>query len=135
LANFAFTDAKLLINAVDMSTMAKKVTLKTSAAELTNTPFGSTYNTRLGGLKDYTLDVEWNQDFAAAQVDALLFPLLGTVTTFEVRPTSAARSTTNPGYTGSVLIKDYAVVDGKVGDIAQMATSWPCAAPLVRNVV
>lgn len=133
MANLALTDAYLLINAVNMSAMARKVILKTSAAELDNTAFSQTYHSRIGGLKDWSVDIEWNQDFAAAQVDPLLFPLLGTVTTIEVRPTSAARSVTNPAYTGSVLIKDYVPVDGAVGDLAKSTTAWPGATTLARQ--
>lgn len=133
MATFAGTDYKLLVNAVDMSAMANKVTLKLAAAELTNTAFGATYNSKLGGLKDGTLDVEFNQDFAAAQVDATLFPILGTVVTFELRPTSGARSATNPGYTGSVLIKEYAPIDGKVGDLAVNSASWPTSGAVLRQ--
>jgi hypothetical protein len=133
-AVFSLTDAFVLLNAVNMSAMAKKVTCHASVAELETTPFSSTYRIRIGGLKDYTLDIQWNQDFAAAQTDALLFPLLGTVVTFEVRPTSAGRSATNPAYTGSVLVSDYLALDSGVGDLADMQTSWKGAAPLLRQI-
>src|SRR5713226_10044292 len=118
IATFSFTDGFLLLNTVNMSAMARQLVLKTSAAELDNTAFGATYHSRIGGLKDGQIDLTFNQDFAASQTDALLFPLLGTVVTFEIRPTSAARSTTNPAYTGSVLISAYDPLDGKVGDLA-----------------
>ncbi len=134
MANFAFIDCYLLLNAVNMSTMAKKVTLKTMAADLDNTAFGGGgYHSRLGGLKDWSVDVEWNQDYAASQVDPLIFPLLGTVTTIEIRPTSGARSTTNPAYTGSVLVKDYAPADNAVGELAKATTALVGATTLARQ--
>lgn len=115
--------------------MASKVTVKTSAAELDNTAFGATYHSRIGGLKDGELAIEWNQDFAAAQVDATIFPILGSVVTFEVRPTSGARSSTNPAYTGSVLISDYSPLDGKVGDLAVNGSTWKTTGTITRAVV
>jgi len=115
-----------------MSLMCTKVTLKVSAADLENTAFGGTYRSRIGGLKDASLDVEFNQDFAAAQVDALLWPLLGTVVAFELKPTSGAASATNPRYTGSVLITDYSPLDGSVGDLAKSSASWPTSGPVLR---
>jgi hypothetical protein len=133
MAQFIFTDGYLLINAVNMSAMAKKITLKTSAAEHVTTTFGSTYESRIAGMKDYSLDLEFNQDMAATAVDGLLFPLLGTVSTFEVRATSAAASTTNPAYRGSVLINDYAPLDGAQGDLAQTGASWPGTGTLLRQ--
>lgn len=132
MASFAFTDAFILLNAVQMSTMATKLTIKTSAAELDNTAFGATYHTRIGGLKDYTVDIEFNEDFAAGQADVLIFPLLGTVVAIEVRATSGARSVTNPAYVGNVLIKEHVPLDGKVGDLANFAVSWPGSGTLTR---
>jgi hypothetical protein len=132
MATFSFTDGYLLLNAVNMSPMARQLVLKTTAAELDTTAFGATYHSRIGGLKDGQIDVEWNQDFAAGQVDVLLFPLLGTVVAFEVRPTSAARSVTNPAYTGSVLISDYSPLDGKVGDLAVNKSTWKTTGTITR---
>ena len=133
MAQYIFTDGYLLINAVNMSAMAKKITLKTSAAEHITTTFGSTYETRIAGMKDYAMDVEFNQDMAATAVDGLLFPLLGSVNTFEVRATSAVASTTNPAYRGSVLINDYKPFDAAVGDLAQTGASWPGSGTLLRQ--
>lgn len=133
MATFSFTDGFIILNGVTMSAMARSLTLHTTAAELENTAFGATYRSRIGGLKDGQIDIEWNQDFAAAQTDALIFPLLGTVVTFEVRPTSAARSATNPAYTGSVLISDYAPLDGKVGDLAVNKSTWKTTGTISRQ--
>ncbi len=115
--------------------MATKITLKTSAAEQPNTAFGAGgYTTMIGGLKSYSMDLEFNQDMAANQVDALLFPLLGTVQTFDVRATSLVGSTTNPAYRGSVLISDYTPFDGKVGDLAVTGASWKGTGTLLRQL-
>ena len=133
MARYVFIDGYLLINAVNMSAMAKKITLKTSADNKPVPAFGDTYTVRLGGLKDYALDVDFNQDMAPAQVDALLFPLLGTVQTFEVRATSLAASTANPAYRGSILVQDYTPIDGSVGDLAIAPASFPGAATLLRQ--
>lgn len=132
MATFSFLNGVCKINGVDMSAMTSKITLKTSAAELTNTAFGGTYESKLGGLKSGQLDVEFNQDFAAAQVDATLWTILGTVVTFDVRADAGARSVTNPSYTGNVLIKEYAPIDGKVGDLAVLGASWPTSGTITR---
>lgn len=132
MATFAFIDARLELNAVVMSAMATSCTLKVNADELEDTAFGDTYRTRLGGLKDWTVDVDFNSDFAASQVDQTLFPLLGTLVTIKLRPTSAAISTTNPEYSGSVLITEYTPLDGGVGDLAKVSVSWPGSGVLAR---
>lgn len=133
MATFSALDYDILVNSVNMSPMATKATFPMTAVANPDTAFGDTWASRVPGLKDAKLDIEWNQDFAAAQVDALLWPLFGTVTTFEIRPTSGARSVTNPAYTGSIVLNDYTPLDAKVGDLATLATSWPIAAPVLRQ--
>lgn len=127
MASFTLTDAVVVINSVDLSDFATSVSLSIDVDEQEDTAFGDTYRSRIGGLKDFTLDIDWNQDFAASAVDQTLFPLLGTVVTFSVKPTSAATSATNPQYSGSVLITEYSPLDGSVGDLATLSTSWPGA--------
>lgn len=134
MANFAFTDAHVTIGGVDLSDHIVKLTIKTTADDLDNTGMGAQYHSRIGGLKDWTLDIDFNQDFDAAKVDATLWPLLGTVTAVTVRPTSAAISATNPEYAGPVLVTEYDPLDGKIGDLAGGSVSWSGAGALARNV-
>lgn len=132
MATFAMVDCRLEVNSVVMSAMATKATLDVEADELEDTAFGDTYRSRLGGLKSWSLSIDFNQDFAASQVDVTLFPLLGTVVTAKVRATSAAISATNPEYSGSVLISKYSPLDGSVGDLAKTSVTWPGAGTLAR---
>lgn len=132
MASFAFTDASVVINAVDLSDHVRSVTLNVEAEDLEDTAMGDTYRSRIGGLKDWSIDVEFNQDFAASEVDATIFPILGTVVTVTVKPTSAAVGATNPSYSGSVLISEYNPLDGSVGDLATTSVSWPGAGTLTR---
>jgi hypothetical protein len=135
MATFAFIDGTITVNAVNMSPMITSVSLKIQADELEDTAFGDTYRSRLGGLKDWSVDIDFNQDFATSQVDQTLFPLLGTVITVTVKATSAANSATNPQYSGSVLVKEYTPLDGGVGDLAKTSVSWPGAGTLTRLIV
>lgn len=132
MASFAFTDARVELNSVVLSAYVRSVTLNTEAEDLEDTAMGDTYRSRLGGLKDWSVDIEFNQDFAASAVDVTIFALLGTVVTIKVRPTSAAIGATNPEYSGSVLISEYNPLDGSVGDLATTSVSWPGAGALAR---
>lgn len=133
MANYVFTDGFILVNAVNWSTAIKKVTLNVTVVDQKNTAFGATYDSRLGGLKDGKVSLQFNQDFAAAGLDATIWALLGTVTTFEVRATSAARSTSNAAYTGSVLVNDWSPLDGAVGDLADLTITWPTSGTVLRQ--
>lgn len=135
MAVFAFTDAHVVVNSVDLSDHVAKVTIKTMADELEYTAMGATYKARIGGLKDYSVDLEFNQDFAAGKVDATFFPQLGNVVAITVKATSAANSATNPEYQGNIFIKEYTPLDGQVGALGRVSMSFPGSGTLTRAVV
>lgn len=132
MAVFVFTDGRVELNAVNLSTLVRKVTLSPSADAQESTAMGATYRARLGGLKDWSVEVEFNQDFAAAQVDATLFPLLGTTFSVKVRPTTGVISATNPEYQGTGLLTEYTPLDGSVGDLAVSPVTIEGAGTLTR---
>jgi hypothetical protein len=115
MAKLVLTNAQVLINAVDLSDHVDTVTVNYSSAEVDSTSMGQAGISRLGGLKDWSLDIIFAQDYAVAKVDATLFPLVGTVIPIEVRPVNAARSATNPAYTGNGLLGTYSPMGQKVG--------------------
>ena len=132
MAKFVLTDASVTLNSVDLSDHVSSVTLEITADEIVTTAMGDTFQARTGGLKDGTLSIEFQQDFAASEVDATLWPLLGSTTTFEVKPTSGAVSSTNPKYSGSVLINAHSPVANGVGELATMSVSFPTSGTITR---
>lgn len=119
MAAIVLTNAQVLVNAVDLSAFVRSVKINYKADSPEMTPMGQTTKNRLPGLKDWELDIEFNQDWALTSVDATLFPLVGAAAfPIEVRPVAAARSTTNPGYTGNGLLTDYPILGNKVGEVA-----------------
>jgi hypothetical protein len=134
MASFVLTDAYVLLNAVNLSDHVKSVKVNYQAETPENTAMAVTTKTRLPGLKDWSIDVEFNQDYAASNVDATLFPLVGAAAfAIEVRPTSAARSTTNPAYTGNALLPDYTPIQGKPGDVANASIKLVGTGALARQ--
>lgn len=129
------TDVKVVINSVNLSDHATSLTLTIDVDEQETTAFGATFRARVGGLKDGKLDVEFNQDFAAANVDATIWAALGTVVPFTAKATTAATSATNPEYQGNVLINAHTPIDGSVGDLAKTKISWPTTGTVTRATV
>ncbi|WP_030487269.1 hypothetical protein [Micromonospora chokoriensis] len=132
MGSFAFVDAVVTVNAVNLSQFVRQATINASADQLDDTAMGDTFRSRLGGLKDWTIALEFNEDYAAGAVDATLWPLLGTVVTVTVKATSAATSATNPLYSGPVLVSGHTPVGGSVGDLATVGVTWQGAGPLTR---
>ncbi|MEU6279507.1 phage tail tube protein [Streptomyces sp. NPDC047028] len=121
------------INGTDLSDYAKKAELTTKVEEKDVTTYGSEgWKELLGGLKSGELALDFLQDFAASALDSIMWPLLGTVVTFEVRPDNAAVGTSNPSYTGSILINGWNPVSGSVGDEATVGVSYPTSGAVAR---
>lgn len=132
MAKFAATDHKITINAVDFSTNLNSVELSLEADDIETTAFGSTFRTRIGGLKQASLTLNFMQDFAASSVDATLHPLLGAIATVVIVPTSGTVNATNPSYTMTALVTQYSPFASSVGDIATLSVTWPVTGSVTR---
>jgi hypothetical protein len=133
MASFALTDVELTVNSVDLSAYLTNATLHVEAEALEDTAMGDLWRSRIAGLKDFNLELEFNQDFAASAVDATLWAAFGTVVAIAIRPTSSAIATTNPEFQGNVLINDYPPIGGKVGELAKASVKWPGSGTLTRD--
>lgn len=139
MATFSYTDAYFLVNAVNLSGWVRSITLNYEAEMLDDTVMG-TSGTRSNrpGLKNWSIDAELLQDYAAGAVDATLFPLVGAAAfAIEMRPTSAAASATNPKYTGNAVLETYPPLSGEVGALATVSASFRSGAgsTLTRAIV
>ncbi len=133
MAKSVLTSVYLAINGVDLSTYCSKAEYKRSAENKETTTFGSLGSKeRIGGLKDGSIECEFYNDFAAAALDAIMDPLVGTVVSFEIRPTSAVVGTSNPKRTGFVLIDSWDAISGGVGDTAEVKCSFPTTGVVTR---
>jgi hypothetical protein len=114
-----------LNGASNLSTFTTKIELNEEAAELDSTTMGSTWETVAAGLKKATLSLDFLDDYTVTTgLDAILRPLFGTSVAFEIRADGGSVTTSNPKWTGSVLISKYPVVVGGVGDLAKKSVTW-----------
>lgn len=115
---FTLTDAYISINAVVLSDHSNQVTVEDSRERKDITTFGAQNRAVQKGLGGGKMTVRIFQDFDAGKTHATLQPLIGSKipVTVEIRPTSAARSVTNPAAVMSALLFNYNFVDGEVGE-------------------
>jgi hypothetical protein len=133
LAKFYAQDYKVTIGTAVLSTSIASVTLEINTDEVETTSFGSSYRTRIGGLSDASVSLDFHQDFGAGAVDSLLFPLMGTLVDVKIAPTSGTVTATNPEYRFSALVTQYQPFAGSVGDLATLSVSWPVSGAIVRG--
>jgi hypothetical protein len=115
MAEQVLTNAHLTVNGVNLSDHVRSITLRYAAELQDITAMGDSSRARLGGLKDWSFEVEFNQDYAAASVDATLFPIVGTSVAIIIRADAGAVSATNPNFTGNAILESYQPVGGGVG--------------------
>lgn len=139
------TDAVVTLNTTDISEYVTSVTLNTPEDVVETTGFGAVgARTRTSGLKDHSVTLELNNDFASGALDAVVSAIgIGELASLTVKPTSAAVSTTNPIYkadnsgsgatkAGQVLISEWTPINGAVGDLATVSVTWPVSGQIVR---
>ncbi len=134
MAKFVAKDYDISINGSDFSSSLAAVTLNLTSEEQETTAFGNDYRSRIGGLKDASISLDFHQDFGAASVDATLYPLLGSNATVVVKPTSDAIGSTNPGFSAVYLVTEYSPFDSSVGDLATLSVEWPIASGTVTRL-
>lgn len=131
MAVMALVNEHVSINSVNLSSFVKSAVLTVDVAQLDSTAMGDSWTEVIGGLKSGSLAITFNDDFAAAATDVTLWPLLGTVVSFEVRPDGGAVSATNPKYTGSILISQH-TLGGSVGDLAAKSLTFQTSGAVTR---
>lgn len=118
MAELVFDNVFLSLGGTDLSDHVRQATLTYQAELQDKTAMGDNTRERIGGLKDWSLQVEFNQDFAASEVDATVFSLVGTVFAVILRPDAGSVGATNPNYTGNGILEEYTPIGGSVGDVA-----------------
>jgi len=124
MAKFVLNNPEITINSVDLSDHVASVTLTENYAEVATTAFGSTAVTRIAGLGDHSISLDFHEDFAASEVHATISPLIGATTTVTVKPVNETTATTNPQFSATVLVTEWPLLSGSVGDLASASVTW-----------
>lgn len=126
MGKFVFKDAHLEVDAVDLSNYVNQVAMDLPDDEVDLSGMGSKMKEYGKGLSDGTITVTFLQDFDSGKVDDTLWPLKISDTPFTVvvRPTSAAKSATNPEYSMEALLFNYSPVNGSLGEAASTEVNF-----------
>lgn len=133
MAKLVLTNPVITVAGVDLSDHIASVTLTKSFAEVATTAFGDTAVTRVAGLGDHSIALEFHEDFAAAEVYATISPLVGLTTTVSVKPVNSTTTTTNPSFSATVLVTEWPLLNGAVGDLASASVTWPISGNITTS--
>jgi hypothetical protein len=131
MAQLIYRDCSLTVNSVDLSAYVKSLTVNYGANMQDDTVMGDSTRSFAGGLLEWSVNVEFVQDYAATRVDATLFSLVGAAGfTIVIKPVS---SSANPTLTGTAVIATYNPQAGTVGDLLKATCTFQSAGTLTRT--
>lgn len=139
MARIVLTDASVVINGINLSEFITSVAISSSEDVVETTGMGSGgARTRVAGLGDNSLTLEFNQDFATSgpevTINAVGSSLVGTTTTVVVKPTSGAVSASNPSYSFSAVVAEWQPLSAAVGELATVSATWPISGNITKAV-
>jgi len=125
MAVLVLNDATITVNSVALTDHANSVTINYEIDSVETTAFGSSGHKFTGGLQNNSIDIDFMQDFASSNVEATIYPLVGTTTTIVIKPTSAVVGATNPSYTlTGCFLASHTPVASAVGELAMTSLSF-----------
>jgi hypothetical protein len=132
MARTVLTNAYVKIANVDFSDYIASIEFSDEAEEIETTAFGQTGRTRVGGLRDQSVSLDFHQNFDPTEVDETIGALVGGTAAIEFAPKGTAIGSANPKWSGSVLITEWGF-GGGVGELATVSVTWPVNGVLARG--
>jgi len=133
-AEFAYMDAYLTVNSVDLSDHLRSSQLNGSGDTLDKTAMGQTARTFLVGLLNWSLSLEFNDDLAASDVDVTLYNAFKGRVAVPIawRADNDTISATNPELQFNSLVNEYNI-GGSVGALATKSVNWQVDGDVTRD--
>jgi len=133
MARIVLTNVVVTFGATDISSYVTSVTLGSTYDVVETTAFGNTARTRVAGLADNSVALEFNQDYAASALESVIYPTLGTAVSITVKPVAGAVTTANPAYSFSALVSEWTPLNGAVGELATASVTWPISGVITKT--
>jgi len=139
MARLVLTNVEVTVAGVSLADHIASVTLGSTYDVLETTAFKggnvpAAAKTRIAGLVDNSVTLEFHQDFAAGSVNATIYPLLGTEVAVKVQPVNGAISASNPEYQFNAIVSEWTPLNGAVGELATASVTWPITGAIVQDV-
>jgi hypothetical protein len=133
MAKKVLLDAVLSIGGNDLTQWCAKVEVVDEYEEKDVTTYASGGAKEvLGGLESGNVGISFKNSHTAGELDEIMWALRRTVPAFTVRADAAAVSTSNPQYSGNILINQWSPIAGSVGDVNEFDVTFPLSGTLVR---
>jgi hypothetical protein len=127
------TNASVTFASTDVSSYVSSITLSTSLDVVDTTSFGNTARTRVAGLADNQVTVEFFQDFGSGLLESIIYPTIGTSAAMVIKPVAGTTTATNPQYAFNALVSEWQPLSGAVGELATASVTWPISGAITKT--
>lgn len=134
---FIGRNTRVKVGGTDLTGSIASVTLNQTVDEIETTAFGEASRSRIAGLQDASVTIDFHQDYGNGSVADTVGSVFGG--TAEIRilaGTVLAQSTasaTAPLYTVTVLCSQQDLVNSQVGDISTFSVTWPAVGTVSKS--
>jgi hypothetical protein len=133
MARIVLTNASITFASTDISSYVSSVTLSTSLDVVDTTSFGNTARTRVAGLADNQVTIEFFQDFGSGLLESIIYPTIGTSAAMVIKPVAGSTTATNPQYAFNALVSEWQPLSGAVGELATASVTWPISGAITKT--
>jgi len=119
----------------DFTSFVQSVTLNIELDTPEATSMGDKDRVRLYGLRQWSMDVTFFQDFDSGSIDATLWDIINNdkFVTIWMKPfKDQAISQTNPQYSGKAVLPAHSPVAGSIGDVSTISVTFNSSGQLTR---
>jgi hypothetical protein len=132
MARIVLTNASVTFASTDISSYVSSITLSSSLDVVDTTSFGNTARTRVAGLADNQVTIEFFQDFASGALESIIYPTIGTSAAMVVKPVAGSTTSTNPSYSFNALVSEWQPLSGAVGELSTASVTWPVSGAITK---
>jgi len=132
MARIVLTNASITFASTDVSSYVSSVTLSTSLDVVDTTSFGNTARTRVAGLADNQVTIEFFQDFGSGLLESIVYPTIGTSAAMVIKPVAGTTTATNPSYSFNALVSEWQPLSGAVGELSTASVTWPISGAITK---
>lgn len=126
-------DAVLVIDGDDLTEWCAKIELEDEFEDKDATTYGSNGAKEvLGGLESGKVGITFKNSYTAGELDEIMWAKRRSVVTWSARAASSAVNSSNPQYSGELLVNSWSPIKGNVGDVAEVDVSFPLSGPMAR---
>lgn len=118
MAKEVLTNCRVEIDSVAYSNAFKSAEINGDTEVLETTGFGDTARTFAFGFKNWSVTLEFNDDFADNQLSEQRFAWWGTKKAIKIRKDTGTISPTNPEYTGTVIFQTVPLFAASFGEVS-----------------